>query len=502
MESLLLLAHGVANAMSPTLLVAVLIGVVVGLMVGALPGLGPAAGVAIMLPVAVGFEGTASIAALAGIYYGAMFGGAVTAILLGIPGDAPAVMTVLDGHKLTKRGEGSRALGIAVCSSFVGGLVGVILLALLSVPIASFAVAFGPPEMTALMVLALSLVSVLGGRNMTKGFVSLFIGMWIGMIGLDPIGGPTRFTWGSMHLFDGIDFTVVAVGLFGLSEMFMSFSTQLQAKREKTSLRDLVPRMADVIKCRLTLIYGAIIGFVVGVLPGVGATASTMMSYGAAKRLSRDGDKFGEGEIEGVAAPEVANNAASYAAMIPLFALGIPGSATTAVLLGGLLMIGLQPGPMLFENEPDFVWTVFGTFWTGNLMLVILTILLIPVLSTIVFVSRALLYPCVIGIVIFGVYSINFSMFEVTLAVVAGAVGFLMLKLDYAPVPLILGLVLGPLLERGVRRSLVMSEGDPMIFLEGTLVTTLFVITALVIVLPLLKPGLQAVQKRLESSEV
>lgn len=502
MESLFLLADGVVNAMSPALLLAVLIGVIVGLMVGALPGLGPAAGVAIMLPVAVGFEGTAAIAALAGIYYGAMFGGAVTAILLGIPGDAPAVMTVIDGHKMTKRGEGGRALGIAVSASFVGGLIGVILLAMLSVPIASFAVAFGPPQMTALMVLALSLVSVLGGRNMTKGFVSLFIGMWIGMIGLDPIGGPTRFTGGSMHLFDGIDFTVVAVGLFGLSEMFMSFSTKVQAERAKTALRDLLPRLADIIKCRFTLIYGAIIGFVVGVLPGVGATAATMMSYGAAKRMARDGEEFGEGEIKGVAAPEVANNAASYAAMIPLFALGIPGSATTAVLLGGLLMIGLQPGPMLFETEPDFVWTIFGTFWTGNLMLVVLTILLIPVLSTIVYISRALLYPCVIGIVVFGVYSINFSMFDVILAVAAGAVGLLMLKLDYAPVPLILGLVLGPLLERAVRRSLIMSEGDPMIFLDGALATTLVVITVLVIVLPLIKSALKASQKRQNSAGI
>ncbi|NDV86576.1 TctA subunit of the tripartite Tricarboxylate transport(TTT) family protein [Aurantimonas aggregata] len=496
MESLALLAGGVVDATAPYILLATLIGVVIGLMVGALPGLGPAAGVAIMLPVAVGFDGTAAIAALAGIYYGAMFGGAVTSILLGIPGDAPSVMTVVDGHAMAKKGEAGRALSMNVIASFIGGLIGILLLAILSVPIASAALSFGPTEMTALMCFALSLVSVLGGRNMLKGFVSLFIGMWIGMIGLDPIGGPTRFTFGTMHLFEGVDFTIVAVGLFGLSEMFMSLSTSGIGARVKHSLSALMPKLGDIVRCKWALLSGSIIGFVVGVLPGVGATASTMLAYALAKKTSRHPEEFGKGAIQGVAAPEAANNAASYASMIPLFTLGIPGSATTAVLLGGLLMVGLQPGPLLFANNPEFVWTVFGTFWTGNLMLVGLTILLIPVLASIVYISRGLLYPAVIGIVVFGVYSINFSLNDVGIALFAGVIGFVMLKLDYSPVPLILGLVLGPLLERGVRRTLILSEGDMAVFVERPISLFLFVLTAAVIFLPLIVNGVKAARTR------
>nr|WP_205600885.1 tripartite tricarboxylate transporter permease [Halomonas socia] len=500
-ESLELLAGGVVNAAAPALLFATFIGVLIGLMVGVLPGLGPAAGVAIMLPVAISFGGTAAIAALAGIYFGAMFGGAVTSILLGIPGDAPSVMTVIDGNAMAKKGEAGRALGMNVFASFVGGSIGIIFLALLSVPIASAALAFGPTEMTALMCFALSLVSVLGGRNMVKAFVSLFIGMWIGMIGLDPIGGPVRYTQGSIHFFDGIDFTIVAVGLFGFSAMFISLSSELRGSLQKHSFLSLMPNIADIVKCKVILVMGSIVGFFIGVIPGVGATASTMLSYGLAKKTSRNPDEFGQGAIGGVAAPEAANNASSYASMIPLFTLGIPGSATTAVLLGGLLMIGLQPGPLLFVNEPEFVWTVFGTFWTGNIMLVILTLLLTPFLASIVFVSRALLYPVVIGIVIFGVYSINYSTIDVGTALVAGIIGYLMLKLGYTPVPLILGLVLGPLLERGVRRTLISSQGDPSVFIERPISIVLLFLTIVVICMPLVKRGVRIVFTRLQASK-
>jgi putative tricarboxylic transport membrane protein len=485
MESLQLLAGGIVQALEPAVLLATLVGVLIGLLIGALPGLGPAAGVAIMLPVAVGFDGVSAIAALAGIYYGAMFGGAVTSILLGIPGDAPSVMTVIDGHALAKKGQAGRALGLSTSASFIGGFIGVILLALLSVPIASVALKFGPTETTALMCFSLSLVSVLGGRNLWKGFASLFLGMWIGMVGLDPVGGPIRFTFGSTNLFDGIDFTIVAVGLFGLSEMFTSFSDPDPGKAVKASFRSLLPRLSDVVETKWAILQGSFLGFAVGVLPGIGATASTMLSYAVAKKTSRDPDSFGKGSLSGVAAPEAANNSSSYASMIPLFTLGIPASATTAVLLGGFLMIGLQPGPLLFATQPEFVWTVFGTFWVGNLMLLFLTILLIPFLASVVYVRPALLYPAVIGIVVFGVYSINYSLFDVGVALTAGLVGYVMHKLDYAPVPMVLGLVLGPLLERGVRRTLIISQGDVMVFLEHPISLVIFIVTAAVILIPL-----------------
>ncbi|HEY5619677.1 MAG TPA: tripartite tricarboxylate transporter permease [Vicinamibacterales bacterium] len=485
MGALALLADGISRATSNELLIATFIGVVVGLIVGVLPGIGPAAGTAIMLPVAVGFGGTAAIAGLAGIYYGAMFGGAVTSILLGIPGDAPSVMTVIDGHALAKRGEAGRALGMSVYASFIGGAIGIVLLALLSVPVAQAALAFGPTEMTALMCFALSLVTVLGGRNIIKGFTALFLGMWIGMIGLDPIAGPTRFTFGFIDLFEGIDFTIIAVGLYGLSEIFVSLSQQAAGKMEKYSLRSLLPNLRDLVTCKWVLVWSSLTAFFVGVVPGVGATASTMLAYATAKRYSRTPSEFGSGSIKGVAAPEAANNAASYAAMIPLFALGIPASGTTAVLLGGLLMVGLQPGPLLFATNPEFVWTVFGSFWIGNIMLVFLTTLLIPVLASIVYISTAILYPMVIGIVIFGVYSIHYSMSDVTIALISGAIGFVMLKLDYSPVPLVLGLVLGPLLERAVRRTLIVSEGSLGIFVQQPIALALFLLTIVVLALPI-----------------
>jgi putative tricarboxylic transport membrane protein len=487
MDALALLADGIWQATAPSLLFATFVGVVIGLIVGVLPGIGPAAGTAIMLPVAVGFGGTAAIAGLAGIYYGAMFGGAVTSILLGIPGDAPSVMTVIDGHALAKRGEAGRALGMSVYASFIGGVIGILLLAVLSVPVARAALAFGPTEMTALICFALSLVTVLGGRDPSKGFAALLVGVWVGMIGLDPIAGPARFTFGRADLFDGVDFTVVAVGLYGLSEMFVSLSHQVAGARAEYRFRSLLPNLRDLIDCRWVLLWSSITSFFVGVVPGVGATASTMVAYAAAKKYSRNPEEFGTGAIKGVAAPEAANNSASYAAMIPLFALGIPASGTTAVLLGGLLMVGLQPGPLLFATNPDFVWTVFGSFWVGNLMLVVLTLALIPFLAAIVFVPTAVLYPAVIGIVTFGVYSINYAMSDVAIALVAGAIGFVMLKLEYSPVPLVLGLVLGPLLERAVRRTLIVSDGDPAIFVQQPIALTFFLLTAVALAAPLLR---------------
>ena len=494
LDAFALLGDGLWQATAPSLLAATLIGVVIGLIVGALPGLGPTAGVAIMLPVAVGFGGTAAIAALAGIYYGAMFGGAVTSILLGIPGDAPSVMTVIDGHALAKQGQAGRALGMSVYASFLGGAIGLVLLVALAAPVARAALAFGPTEMTALMCFALSFVTVLGGRNLLKGFTALLIGVWLGMIGLDPIVGPARYTFGFIELFQGVDFPIVAVGLFGLSEMFLSLSRKVSGGADRPSLRSLLPNIPDLVKSRWVLLWSSVIGFFVGVLPGLGGTAATMLTYAMAKKSSRNPSEFGTGAIQGVAAPEAANNGASYGAMIPLFTLGIPGSATTAVLFGGLLMIGLQPGPRLFVDNADFVWTVFGTFWIGNLMLVVLTSLLIPFLARIVFVPTAVLYPIVFALVTFGVYSINYSMGDVTIALIAGVVGYVMLKLDYGPVPLVLGLVLGPLVERGMRRTLILSEGDLSVFTERPIALTFLLLTVAVIVVPLIAKRLRPIE--------
>ncbi|MCV3736201.1 tripartite tricarboxylate transporter permease [Rhizobium sp. TRM96647] len=487
METLTLLGHGIATAATdPGMLLAIFVGALVGLLIGALPGLGPTAGVAIMLPVAVGFEPTVALAMLAGVYYGAMFGGAVTSILLGIPGDAPSVMTVMDGYPLAKMGQAGRALGLATYASFIGGLIGLIGLTLMANVVSRYALMFGPTEMTALMVLSLSLVAVLGTDDHLKSFLALGIGLWLGMIGLDQIMGGPRFTFGSMALLEGIEFSLIAVGMFGLGQMFMALEEETPDKVDAAtySYRSMLPRLADLVATKTTLVVGSLIGFLVGVLPGAGATASTMMAYGAAKKMSKEPETFGKGALDGVAAPEAANNSASYGAMVTLFTLGIPGSATTAVLLAGLLMVGLQPGPRLFQEQGEFVWTLFGTFYIGNLALVFITILLTPILAAAIFVSRGLLFSIVMGIVIYGIYSIDLSLEALLIMAVFGVLGYVMAKLKYPAVPLIMGVVLGPLLELGVRRTLIASRGDLSVFYSHPISLTIFIATALVIVMP------------------
>jgi putative tricarboxylic transport membrane protein len=431
-----------------------------------------------------------------------MFGGAVTSILLGIPGESASMMTTLDGYPLARRGEAGRALGMSVYASFIGGLFALILFTAVSAPFAEFAVAFGPAEMTALMVMALSFTTVLGGDDPWKGFASLGIGLWLGMIGLDMVTGAPRYTFGTVELTDGLSFSVIAIGLYGLGEVFAAVGEKGgEAQFQPTyTFRSLFPRLQDIVICWKDLLVGSAIGFVVGVLPGAGATASTMFAYAASKRMSRTPERFGNGAIEGVAAPEAANNAASYSAMIPLFTLGIPGSGTTAVMLGGLLMLGLQPGPLLFQEHPDFVWPVIGTFYVGNVLLVFLTILLVPVLAAIVYLRLSLLLPLVAGIVVYGVYSVNYLMFDVWCALIFGVLGYVMAKLRYPAIPALLGVVLGPILEQGVRRALISSGGDPSIFVERPIALALFAVTACLVLVPLGKRLLGRRLSRLTST--
>ncbi len=488
METLDLLWAGIFNAAtSPALLLAVFVGVVLGLLIGALPGLGPAAGVAILLPLCVGFEPTLAMASLAGVYYGAMFGGAITSILLGIPGDAPSVMTVIDGYPMARKGQAGRALGMSVYASFFGGMLGLIGLTLSAQIVSRYALMFGPAEMTALMVMSLSLVSILGGTDVLKNFASLALGLWIGMIGLDQIMGGPRYTFNTMILLDGFDFSVIAVGLFGLGQMFESLEEPaLPTPSTSYSLRSMMPNWVDLFVCRWALLWGSVIGFIVGVLPGVGATASTMLAYGAAKKTSAHPEEFGNGAIEGVAAPEAANNSSSYANMVTLFTLGVPSSATTAVLMGGLLMVGLQPGPRMFQDHADFIWTLFGTFYVGNLALVFLTIFLTPVLAAAIFVSRGFLFAIVTGIILYGVYSIGYALEDVWIMLGFGVLGYVMSKLNYPAVPAVLGIVLGPLMELGVRRTLIASEGDFSVFVARPISLTLFIMAAAIFLIPVI----------------
>jgi putative tricarboxylic transport membrane protein len=493
METLALLFDGLAGAVAPQNLLAIFVGVILGLAVGALPALGPAAGVAILLPAIVNLDPTVAIAGLAGVYYGAMYGGAVTSILLGVPGDSAAMMTVVDGYPMAKRGEAGRALGMAVYASFVGGLISLVLMTFLSTAVARTALAFGPAEMTALIVLALALVTVLGGDDAIKGFLGLGLGLWVGMIGLDPMRGTERFTFGSLHLLDGIEFTIVVVGMYGLGQMFAALGAPAGTTgRAEYSMSSLMPRLADLFACKVTLVLSSLIGFFVGVLPGAGATAATVFAYATAKRLSKHPEEFGRGAVEGVAAPEAANNAASYSAMIPLFTLGIPGSGTTAVMLGGLLMLGLEPGPRLFSQQPEFIWTLIGTFYIGNIVLVFLTLLLVPVLAALVFVRTSILFPIVIAVVFFGIYSVAYSTADVLFCLLFGIAGYVLTRLHYPMLPILLGVILGPLLERGIRRSLVISQGDVSIFWGSTIAATVLACAVLLLLYGLLGPAVRS----------
>ncbi|WP_421566676.1 tripartite tricarboxylate transporter permease [Ochrobactrum sp. EDr1-4] len=482
------LLNGLAVAMSGPMLLATLLGVLLGLAIGVLPAMGPPAALAILLPIVVSFEPAVAVAGLAGVYYGAMYGGAVTSILLGIPGESAAMMTTLDGYPMAKNGEAGRALGIATFASFVGGFIAIILFTFVAAPFAEFALRFGPIEMTALMVMTLIFSTSLGGDNRANGFAALGLGLWIGCVGLDIVSGSPRFNFGTFELLEGIEFTVIAIGMYGVGEIFASVNeTAPKVNRTKYSLRALLPRVKDIFTTWKDLLLGSAIGFIVGILPGAGATAATIFSYSLSKKISKNPESFGRGAPEGIASPEAANNSASYAAMIPLFTLGIPGSGTTAIMLGGLLMLGLQPGPLLFEQNPEFVWPVIGTFYTGNLMLVVLTIVLTPVLASLVFIPAAYLFPIVLGIVVYGVFSVNYSFFDLSLAMAFGVLGYLFRKFSYPSVPVLLGLVLGPILEQNVRRSLLMSDGDISVFFSSTISVVFLGLSVVLLIFPLLR---------------
>jgi putative tricarboxylic transport membrane protein len=364
-------------------------------------------------------------------------------------------------------------------------MVGLLGLTFTAQVLSRYALAFGPSEITALMIFSMSLVSLLASNQPSKGFAVLGFGVWLGMIGLDQITGAPRFTLGTVELLDGLDFAVVAVGLFGLGEMLFAMSDSVvRATTTSYSYRSMLPRLADLYATRKAMTVGSAIGFMIGILPGVGATAATMVSYAAAKKISKNPEKFGHGSLEGIAAPEAANNSASYGSMVTLFTLGIPASATTAVLLAGLVMLGLQPGPLLFQQHSQFVWTLFGTFYVGNLVLVALTLVMVPVLAAAIFVPRAYLYPVVLCIVVYGIYSINYSTFDLLIVVLFGIIGYFMRVANFPMVPLVLGLILGPILEVNIRRALISTRGDWSALLDSPISLAIYGMTAVLLLAP------------------
>ena len=469
METFEQLLYGFSVAATPINLLFCFLGVVAGAVIGALPGLGPSTGLAILMPITFGINPTAGIILLAGIYYGAMYGGAITAVLLGVPGDSAAVMTTLDGYPLAQQGRGGPALGMASFASFIGGTFCVIAFTFLAPALAKVALSFGPPEYFALMVLGLTAVAGLSEKSVPKAFMSGLIGLFISLIGLDLVTGLPRFTFGQSQLYEGIDFIVVALGVFGIAEIILAMEQKqvaIKLDREQLRWRAMFPTAHDWAVTKWHIVRGSIIGFVIGMLPGAGATIATFISYGVAKNSASPERKklFGKGAIEGVAAPECANNSASVGAMVPLLTLGVPGSASTAIMMGALMMFGLRPGPLLFEKNPEFVWGLIASMYIGNIMLILICILAIPLFVRALQIPPPILNAVVMGFIIVGAYSMNNSMFDVGATIVFGLVGYIMKKLEFPAPPLVLALVLGRLLENSLRQSLILSNGSIDVF--------------------------------------
>ena len=489
MEDLGNLLLGFSVALTPVNLFWCLVGVVLGTMVGVLPGLGPAATIAMLLPLTLKMDHTTAIIALAGIFYGARYGGSTTSILLNIPGESSSVVTCLDGYQMARQGRAGPALGISAIASFVAGTVGVLGLMLIAPPLARFALRFAPPEYFALMVLGLAMVVFLAGESMIKALLAMLVGLWIATIGTDLFTAESRFTFGQVKLLGGVDFIAATVGVFAIGEVLVNLESQGGAEIFKLAkgLRNLLPTLQDLKDCRFAFLNGSVIGFVVGALPGAGATVASFLSYGLEKAVSRHPEKFGTGVIEGVAAPEGANNADAGGALVPLLTLGIPGGNTTAILLGGLILWGYKPGPLLIQEHPELFWGLVASMYIGNVLLLVLNLPLVPLFAQILRLPYYVLYPLILGISIVGVYSVNNSLFDVWIMGLFGLLGYLMRKLDFPASALILGMVLGDGLERALRQSLMMSQGDITILAARPISGTLLFFAAVILCLPVVR---------------
>jgi putative tricarboxylic transport membrane protein len=466
METVQQLLMGFQIAVTPMNLLLCFFGAVAGTIVGALPGIGPSAGLAILLPLTFGMNPTSAMIMMAGLYCGSMYGGTITSVLINVPGESASVMTCLDGYQMALQGRAGKALGIAAIGSFIAGTASVVFLMLLSIPLVKFALSFGPPEYFALMLMGLCTIAGLTGGSVLKALAATFLGLLISTPGMDAFSGLPRLTFGLTGLLGGVDFLVVAVGLFGIGEVLYNAEqiTKLEFVTEKIKIKEVWPNRAEWRASAMPITRGTIIGFLVGVLPGAGGTIASFMSYAAEKRFSDHPEQFGKGALEGVAGPESANNASTGGAMVPLLTLGIPGSGTTAIMLGALMMFGLQPGPLLFQKNPDFVWGVIASMYIGNIMLLVMNIACIPLFVKILKIPNALLMPLIIVFATVGVYSVDGNIFDVWMLYLFGVVGYLMKKFDMPAAPVVLSVVLGPMIERALRQSLAMSLGSYDIF--------------------------------------
>ncbi|AEG59961.1 tripartite tricarboxylate transporter permease [Desulforamulus ruminis] len=459
MESFTMLLNGFATALTPENLLFAFFGCLLGTLIGVLPGLGPTSGIAILLPLTTILPPVPAIIMLSGLYYGAMYGGSTTAILVNIPGEVASVPTSLDGYKMARNGQAGPALATAAISSFVAGTLSLLGLSFFAPTLAGFALDFGPPEYFALMILALSVVVNLTGKSLVKGLLSGLIGFLISTIGMDPVSGYGRFDFGSISLMSGIDFISVIIGLFAVGEI-LSNVEQAGVQVFKTKLDRLYLNFKEIIMLLPTMIRSTVIGFFMGLLPGCSPGVTAFVAYDVEKRVSKNPENFGKGEIKGVAAPEGANNATTSGGFVPLFSFGIPSGPALAVLLGGFMMYGLQPGPTLFEKNGDFVWAIIASMYIGNVMLLVLNLPLVGLWAKLVRVPYPVLAPMVLIFSFLGAYSVRFKMFDVGVAILFGLLGWIMKKVEIPTTPLILCLILASMFETSLKQSLSMSNGD------------------------------------------
>lgn len=486
MDSLQLLLYGFVEAISLQNLLAALVGAVLGIIIGAIPGLGSALGVALLLPLTFGMDPVTGIIMLAGVYYGCMYGGAYSAILINIPGDSPAITTALDGYPMTKKGKSGKALFTANIASFIGGSIGIITLTFLGPGLAKLGLAFGPAEVALLILLALCSVGWLLGESPSKGIAATALGIVLATVGVDAISGQARFTFGMENLLSGLELIPMIIGMFGFSQVLTMIAQKLNVKEDrKLTLKESIPKKKEFKRLAVPSIRSGIIGNFLGVLPGAGATTGGLLSYVLEKRIGKNKKAMGKGALEGVAAAESGNNAASIGAFVPLLSLGIPGSATTAILLGGLIMWGLDPGPLLFKSNPDFVWGLISSMYIGNIIALIAGLAFIPFLMKVIRIPTSLMVPNITVVCIVGSYSVNNNMFDVWVMLIAGVIAFFIQTNDYPIAPLLLAFVLTPRLEMSARQAFKISNGGLDIFLGSTISIILLLMIILFIAAPI-----------------
>jgi putative tricarboxylic transport membrane protein len=465
-ETLDSLALGFSVALQPNVLFYAVLGCVVGTMVGVLPGLGPLAGISLLLPLSFGLTPTTAIVLLSGIYYGAMYGGSTTSILMRIPGEAASVITCVDGHAMTLKGRGGAALAIAALASFVAGTLSVIALMLLAPPLASVALRFGPPEYAALMLLGLVVLSYMSSGRASKTLAMAALGLLLGTVGIDVMSGFHRFTYGVTDLADGLGVVPVAVGLFGLSEILLVAGGGAPPQVYKPRFGELVPSREELRRSVGPCLRGSVLGFLIGIVPGSAHIISSFVSYGVEKRLSRHPEQFGRGAVEGVAGPESANNAAASGAFVPMLALGLPSGPVPAVLLAAIMVHGVAPGPLLMDQHPQLVWGFIASMYIGNIVLLILNLPLVGLFVNVLRIPYGYLYPSIVVFCVLGVYAVNGSAVDVWIMLAMGAAGYGLRKLGFDMAPVVLGLILSPMLEMSLGQSLAMSGGSYAIFFQ------------------------------------